>query len=204
MNVRKLLLENARHFLPTAFEEMRFDFHASLLSFAFIDGRYQQTPRTCQVFKNIIGDKEIKGFNNELDVLKQERITFSELMRSRRENPFIIWHQEVENKRFPIVYELIRALEVLPFSTVDMERAFSTINDVKTSNRSNLSVSRQESYLLLKQKFEDKDFLLSPEILESYTLLMQKKGSKERSEDPAQSFGQVMALTEITENIKCT
>lgn len=129
-------------------------------------------------FGNIIEDFEISDFHNETERLEQERVEINRVIENHKANPLYAWRQESES--FPLVYRLLRALELLPYSTCSVERTFSGVKNIKTEKRNKLKVGKVEAALLYKQDFKEKegkagkevkDFSLNPEILKYYEQL---------------------------------
>ena len=115
-------------------------------------------------FSNVISHREFTNFKSELDVLE---FHFEDTGRPIQNSRSYIeaWKNE---KQYPLTYRLARAVQVLPCSSVPIERRFSCATDVKTIKRNNLSVESIEACLLSKQFFGNKDFYFTEEMQEKY------------------------------------
>jgi len=68
-----------------------------------------------------------------------------------------------------LIYKLARAIQTLPYSSVNVERAFSIATDIKTIKRNNLSVESLQACLFIKQESnEDQNIPITDEILSAY------------------------------------
>ena len=71
---------------------------------------------------------------------------------------------------YPLCYKLASALFVLPHSSVEVERVFSKVRDVKTFKRNRLSVESLEVCLLGYQAFKSEKLHITEGMLDRFTL----------------------------------
>lgn len=69
---------------------------------------------------------------------------------------------------YPNMCELARALIVLPYSSVSVERIFSSLKDIKTKKRSRLTTENLESCLLGYQHFRTEALQITEKMIEDY------------------------------------
>ena len=100
-------------------------------------------------FTNIIAPEELTDIYNELVRLNLQRTDLCHKI-VQMKNPLLVWKQHSTD--FPLVYKLVRALSILPYSTSAIELNFSWINNTKTAQRNRLNVNHLEAILLLKQE----------------------------------------------------
>ncbi len=97
-------------------------------------------------------------FNSELEEIVSQRsklaLSMTTLM-TKSTTAFLVWYQLSD--KFPITYRLVRALEVLPYTTASVERKFSQMNDIKTKKRNKLGLS-QLSHILWQNNSRRKKF----------------------------------------------
>ena len=90
--------------------------------------------------------------------------------RIRNASSFIeVWKQEKET--YPLIFRLAQSIQVFPYSTVSIERSFSSITDIKTIKRNRLGVRNLEACLLIKQDFGQNDIPLTSDIVQKYSTL---------------------------------
>lgn len=75
---------------------------------------------------------------------------------------------------YPSISKIARAVQVLPYSTVPIERKFSQITDIKTVRRNRLSTESLEGCLLFKQEYGDNDAIYTEELINAYKQLHMK------------------------------
>ena len=74
-----------------------------------------------------------------------------------------VWHSLSEE--FPTLSILARALCVLPTSTVNLERTFSKLKEVKSPKRNRLTVENLEACLLTQQYFGTNVIVIKPKLI---------------------------------------
>ena len=87
-------------------------------------------------------EEEISRFRNSFKAIK--------LKHNNSEKSIVSTWVEL-SKGYPYMYQLSRALLVLPYSTVDVERLFSSLKLFKTASRNRVSVENIESSLISYQ-----------------------------------------------------
>jgi len=88
-------------------------------------------------------------------------------------SPLKIWQGEMLN--YPNIYLIARAITVLPYSSVQVERVFSAMKDIKNVKRNRLSLDNVEACLLGYQAFGNENIFFNEEIIEAYTNKKQVK-----------------------------
>ena len=87
-------------------------------------------------------------------------------------SPLKIWQSEMVT--YPNIYLIARAVAVLPYSSVEVERIFSAMKDIKNVKRNRLSLDNVEACLGYQYFKSEKNFF-NQEIIEAY---MNKKCAK--------------------------
>jgi len=82
-------------------------------------------------------------------------------------SPLKIWQGEISN--YPNIYLIAKAIAVLPYSSVQVERIFSAMKDIKNVKRNRLSIDNVEACLLGYQAFNNENIFFNEEIIEDYT-----------------------------------
>ena len=88
------------------------------------------------------------------------------------------------------MFLLARALFVLPYTSIPVERVFSTLKDIVNIKRNKLTIDNVEAYLLGYQAFKTETFIITDEIIENYTTVkkvVKKSKSKETEELASQN-----------------
>jgi len=100
--------------------------------------------------------------------------------------------------RYPVTYKIARAVQILPYSTVPIERKFSQLTDIKTLKRNRLSIENLQTCLFVKQEFKDKN--LSQELILAY---VEKLTKQKLSLDEEKDFSEkTKAIPKEQEEIK--
>ena len=73
-------------------------------------------------------------------------------------SPLKIWQGEISN--YPNIYLIAKAIAVLPYSSVQVERIFSAMKDIKNVKRNRLSIDNVEACLLGYQAFNNENIFL--------------------------------------------
>ena len=133
-------------------------------------------------FKNVIHGEEVGMLNKELNKLgyhvedihkKIAKIGF-----------FEAWKQA--KTKYPLVYKLMRATQTLPYSSVSIERAFSSALNIKTLKRNQLNVESLKGCLLVKQNFNDKELEFTQDLINRYEDCMKRETETNLQEEVAQ------------------
>ena len=82
------------------------------------------------------------------------------------------WSKE---SQFPLIFRLAKAIQVLPYSSVPVERHFSVATDIKTIKRNNLTVDSVQACLLSKQFFQADELYFNSEMQQKYRQLLNNK-----------------------------
>ena len=103
-------------------------------------------------------------------------------------SPLTIWKSE--SLSYPNMFLLARALFVLPYTSIPVERVFSTLKDIVNIKRNKLTIDNVEACLLGYQAFKTETFIITDEIIENYTAVkkvVKKSKSKETEELASQN-----------------
>ncbi len=118
-------------------------------------------------FSNIIRNDQLIKFGHEIKNLECNFIQIKKLFENNSKGNWLnIWRTYQDS--YPLVYKLARTMQVLPYSTVNIERCFSTATDIKTIKRNNISVGALQACLLAKQEFSDNFITFPSEMLLEY------------------------------------
>jgi len=135
------------------------------------------------------------AFINELENLQYNFDDISSAVKMRRVSPLETWKTLEED--YPTLCILARALFVLPCSTVDVERIFSSLKNKKNSKRNRLTVNNLEACLLTYQNLSRKPSFtqsqaqkpFNPKEIKKYSDMMVSSQSEEKvSETPEASI----------------
>jgi len=147
-------------------------------------------------FNNIISSEKMRNaFINELENLQYNFDDISSAVKMRRVSPLETWKTLEED--YPTLCILARALFVLPCSTVDVERIFSSLKNIKNSKRNRLTVNNLEACLLTYQNLSRKPSFtqsqaqkpFNPKEIKKYSDMMVPSQSEEKvSETPEASI----------------
>jgi len=91
-------------------------------------------------FPNIIQSKDLIVIFNEFERLALRKAELCDEINQNLDNPIAVWKKQA--KQFPLVYKLVRALDLLPYSTAAVGRNFSWMTDTKTPKRNRLGFAR--------------------------------------------------------------
>jgi hypothetical protein len=101
-------------------------------------------------------------------------------------NPSFLNQWRPYASRFPITFKLARAIQVLPYSSVSIERKFSELTDIKTLKRNRLSAENLQACLFVKQEYKDED--LAEGMIQAYLnqILKYKENTPSKKKDLSQ------------------
>jgi len=105
-------------------------------------------------FSNVLSTIELKeNFIHELSRLEYnfKKIQYQILM--TKPSPLTLWNSL--KKDYPIIYQLSKALLVLPRSSVNVERIFSNLKHIHNPSRNRLTLENLEACLLAYQHYRD-------------------------------------------------
>ena len=122
-------------------------------------------------FDDIISSNEFSKFKLELDVLEFQ---FDDVSR-RIQNLSSCLEGWSKESQFPLIFRLAKAIQVLPYSSVPVERHFSVATDIKTIKRNNLTVDSVQACLLSKQFFQADELYFNSEMQQKYRQLLKNK-----------------------------
>jgi len=130
-----------------------------------------------QALTNIINPNQITYFYDEVHKLEKDVIDVRDsinflMNRSEKKNFLHSW--KVHKMDYPLIFELGRAAQTLPYSTASIERNFSQLLDIKTIKRNRLGIENTEACLLIKQEYRNKNendimFDITPDMISAYT-----------------------------------
>ena len=100
-----------------------------------------------------------------------------------------IW--KIESESYPNVYALVRALLVLPYTSVPVERIFSTMKDIVDQKRNRLTVENVEACLLGCQAFKSRNFSITDQMIDNY-MSKKKTVTIDRSKTHVETNSSVM------------
>jgi len=121
------------------------------------------------LFPNIIKSKKQKDdFTAEVHRMEYTFAKIREKLRNSigRVSPLTLWKNEAQT--YPNMNLLVEALLVLPYSSVPVERVFSSLKDIKTPKRNRLTVFNLEACLLGYQAFKSQSFNITEEMVQNY------------------------------------
>lgn len=148
-------------------------------------------------FKNIVTLDNEREFIGELG--RFERVFADIKGDAKGENILTSWSRLRQNYKY--MGELVKAILVLPHTTVPVERLFSNLKDFKTQRRNRLSTENLEACLLIYQKFGEAEFLVTPAMLNRYDNLWKKPVKKLVEEKkPEDTFPRVQQIQRAAEN----
>lgn len=176
-------------------------------------------------FKNLLSENEqlkLQAENASLNLNwlkirnspKVETMNYDLIITEENEkDPSFLYQWRPFASKFPLTYKLACAVQVLPYSTVSIERKFSQLTDIKTLKRNRLSVENLQACLFVKQEFKDEK--LREEIFERFLSEKYQKDSSpekkiysqnnidvlEQEERKELELGSVQ-LTQKDENVK--
>jgi len=81
-------------------------------------------------------------------------------------SPLTVWKNE--SLVYPNMCLLVKALYVLPYSSVPVERVFSNMKDIKNTKRNRLTLDNMEAYLLGHQASKLGSFDINEEMIDVY------------------------------------
>jgi len=150
-------------------------------------------------FSNLLSENEISDLQNEnvtlglhwlkihnsskdiVSIYSNENVDFES-----QTDPSFLHQWKLSASRFPITFKLARAIQVLPYSSVSIERKFSELTDIKTLKRNRLSVENLQACLFVKQECKDDD--LTEAVIERY--MAKSHNFKENALDKKKDFSQ--------------
>jgi hypothetical protein len=131
-------------------------------------------------FSNIIHTDQLTKFGHEIENLECNFMQIKKLFENNsKANWLNIWKTYQDS--YSLIYKLARAMQVLPYSTVNIERGFSVATDIKTIKRNNISVGALQACLLAKQEFSDNLITFPSKMLLEYEHSSLKKPKNEPS-----------------------
>jgi len=105
-------------------------------------------------FSNIVSTNELKeSFVHEISRLEYnfKKIQYQNLM--IKPAPLALWNSL--RKDYPTIYQLSKALLVLPHSSVNVERIFSSLKHIHSPSRNRLTIENVEACLLAYQHYRE-------------------------------------------------
>lgn len=130
-------------------------------------------------FTNIISSEKMRNaFGNELDSLQYHFEDISSVVKMRKISPLETWKNLEED--YPTLCTLARALMTLPCSTVAVERAFSSLKNIKNAKRNRLTIHNLEACLLTYQNIEKKPNLGNQSIKKTSTPKISKNSIEDQ------------------------
>ena len=137
------------------------------------------------LFPNILKTKKQRDdFATEVRKMEYTYTRLREKIRTSisKVSPVILWKSEAKN--YPNMYLLVEALLVLPYSSVPVERVFSSMKDIKTPKRNRLGLDNLEACLLGYQASKSENLHISDPMIESYINKKKVKNIKVVNENP--------------------
>ena len=99
-----------------------------------------------------------------------------------RISPIMVWRNEFSI--YPNVSLMANALFVLPYSSVPVERVFSTMKDILSAKRNRLTVDNMEACLLGYQASRTETFVIDDDMIETY-ISKKKVVNRKTKKEPA-------------------
>jgi len=81
-------------------------------------------------------------------------------------SPITFWRSQAN--LYPTIYLVARAVFVLPYSSVSVERVFSNLKDIKNAKRNRLNIENLEACLLGYQHARTEDYFFDAQLIEDY------------------------------------
>jgi len=149
-------------------------FHLEILYLAqvvYFEGDFQAEKwmRFTELFPNILKTSKMRDeYVREVEKMEiNYRKLKTKYFNAGNQSSYIkIWHNL--KTFYPCMYEVARALFVLPHSSVPVERIFSTMKDIKTIKRNRLTTQSLEACLLGYQHFNTEQVEITDEMLNNY------------------------------------
>ncbi len=91
---------------------------------------------------------------------------FSNFETSDKESCSFLQRWKSFGNKYPVTFKLARAVQVLSYSSVPIERKFSQLTDIKTLKRNRLSVENLQACLFVKQEHHDEQ--ITEEMIRAY------------------------------------
>ena len=138
------------------------------------------------LFPNILRTSKSKdSFVKEIDKLEfTYKKTVERFIHSADwTSPLLIWKSQAI--LYPTVYSVAKAVFVLPYSSVSVERIFSQLKGTKNTKRNRLTIENVEACLLGSQYSKSDDFIIDKSLLDRFheekeRLRLEKKTKKEQ------------------------
>ena len=139
-------------FLQTAFKQIKKRISTQKSSIMLMDGfllrnnsSFSKIQELAKRFTNIISEGEQSALSNEISMLRLN----AQDLRSKIQNTNYLEAWRSQQSNYPLLYKLVRSLQALPYSIVNIERTFSDLVVIKTCKRNRLSVANIEACLLV-------------------------------------------------------
>ena len=143
--------------------------------------------RLKDLFPNILQTKqqkddfvtEVRKFEYHYNKVRTKLSTTSDKL-----SPLQLWKNE--SLAYPNLYLLARAIFVLPYSSIPVERVFSTLKDVLNIKRNRLTSQNLEACLLGCQASKSAEIIIDDEMIEAYTKkkVLRTNSSKKQNSNP--------------------
>ena len=101
-------------------------------------------------FKNLFDPIEQQDLEGEISVAKND-LSLVDNLRAASSGEILVHWKSVEQK-YKLLYRLIQAIQLVPCSNANVEREFSQLNLIRTTQRNRLISSSIEACLLIKQE----------------------------------------------------
>jgi len=120
------------------------------------------------LFPNILRTKKQKDdFATEVRRMEYTYTKIKDRLRASttKISPLTVWKNE--SLTYPNMYLLVKALFVLPYSSVPVERVFSNMKDIKNTKRNRLTLDNIEACLLGYQASKSKSFVINEDMIDA-------------------------------------
>ena len=153
------------------------------------------------LFPNILKTKKQRDdFATEVRKMEYSHGKIRETLRNSitKISPLTLWKRESLN--YPNMYLVAQAVFVLPYSSISVERVFSTMKDIKNRKRNRLTIQNLEACLLDYQATRSESFSITVKMIENY--LNPKVSPKiNPPEDPPAISTQALDTTDLSQKI---
>ena len=180
-----LSLKNMKERLPYSNKEIE----ASLVIFFEEDFNLNKWLGLKDLLPNILKQKKMKDdYVSEVKKLEYSYKKIQNKMTNglQKISPIKIWQNLASS--YPTIYLVARALLVLPYTSIPVERVFSALKDIKNQKRNRLSTENVEALLLGYQYFRSQKLEITVEMFDNYLEMKEAKSKKKKVLITSKSF----------------
>jgi len=167
-----LCLKNMKERLPYNNQEIR----DSLIVYCEEDFDFEKWLKLKDSFPNILKTKKMRDdYVNEIKKIEYGYKKMQNQLQNTMEKmtPLTVWRNHA--KTYPNAFEVAKAIFVLPYSSIPVERVFSALKDIKNKKRNRLTCENIEALLLGYQHFHSEKVKMTWDMLQEYLEFKEKK-----------------------------